>query len=210
MASRWLLGVLVLLIASSGIPSAAYAQAYIPAWWPCPSSGAPSKDVSLLMSRMLPTMEETDRGIKAPPGSSRALFDKTACNAERDPKLAAEMAETFHYPANWATPAYKAAAAASAVRSLVASSSPPLAPPSERPWFSFARNGCQELLSPAERIRIIQDAGVIPETRDYGPKDDPTKVEVSIRWGDTYTFWRSKQECEAAMPRNQSVPSRYN
>ena len=78
-------------------------------------------------------------------------------------------------------------------------------------WFTADLNSTNCFLSgsPADRIRMIQDAGYRAETRD---KADGV-VEVGYRQDDSnfryWTYYRSQQRCVSDLPRAQPIPGKY-
>jgi hypothetical protein len=92
---------------------------------------------------------------------------------------------------------------------------PPPAPAAQEPaasgWFIADRNftDCVGGYSPANRIRMFQEAGVRPSVKDL--PNGAVEVTVS-KGGDEEEFWtyfRSREACIANLPRSQAIPKRY-
>ncbi|MDI3384001.1 hypothetical protein ACFPPF_22010 [Xenophilus aerolatus] len=78
-------------------------------------------------------------------------------------------------------------------------------------WFTADVNSssCRQSGSPADRIRMLQEAGFNAQTLDkFGGA-----VEVGYEQGGGsfryWTYYRSFESCMAALPRSQPVPSKY-
>lgn len=86
---------------------------------------------------------------------------------------------------------------------------------STRLWFTYdaSESMCFEVPGPAARIKELRDMQRQNiETKDYGDPANPSKVDVrhiSGRQIITNTYWRSKETCEAELPRNLPIPDRY-
>lgn len=70
-------------------------------------------------------------------------------------------------------------------------------------------SSCIQSMSPADRIRELQDSGTKAETHDL-PNG---AVEVGYtNWNGDFvyrTYYRTKRDCVASLPRSQPIPSRY-
>ena len=133
------------------------------------------------------------------------------------------MITTMGYPTDWTKPERKRAAAISALAARgvqPAAAQQPAPAPAPVPaqgtqWFTYNQNrsACFQSRSPAQRIEDIQGAGHTATTEDFGPRGAPTKVEVTDEANNgsatIYTYWRSLQDCEAELPRNQAIAPRY-
>lgn len=81
-------------------------------------------------------------------------------------------------------------------------------------WYSrsSSKKSCIKAGSPASRIRDLQIDGYTVQTHDTGPSDNPSKVEVSFEYEDvttTYTYYSNLLLCENDLPKNQTIPSKY-
>jgi len=82
-------------------------------------------------------------------------------------------------------------------------------------WYAADVNDtkCFASRSPAERIRMIQESGRKARTKDFADSQGAlARVEVSEVEADreiTYTYFRSKSECERSLPVNQAIPTKY-
>jgi len=89
------------------------------------------------------------------------------------------------------------------------------APDAGRTWYVATLNHdtCKAGMSPADRIRMIQDSGVSAHTRDFtSAAGDLYKVEVSSSDGEeetVYTYFRSRSDCLASLPTNQPIAAKY-
>lgn len=85
----------------------------------------------------------------------------------------------------------------------------------EAAWYAADLNfsKCIVSMSPAERMTIIQEAGVSARTKDRNDASGRlVEVEVSYSEGAReryYRYFKSKSECEASLARNETVPDRY-
>jgi hypothetical protein len=80
-------------------------------------------------------------------------------------------------------------------------------PTSRTNWYTFDVNhsSCfQTTSSPADRIRMIQDAGFRVQTKDL--------TNGAVEVGDDSTYWtyfKNMETCTASLPRSQPIPSKY-
>lgn len=94
---------------------------------------------------------------------------------------------------------------------IVQQVSAPPAPPAKRQWFGRnpSKSSCLEVDSPADKIREIQMFGQNATTNDLARG----VVEVERALGDgraeVWTFFPTMTQCEASLPRNQSISNRY-
>jgi len=85
----------------------------------------------------------------------------------------------------------------------------------EATWYAADLNfsKCISTMSPAERIALIQDAGVRAQTKDRADTSGRlVEVEVSYEEGSReryYRYFKSQAECEASLARNEPIPDRY-
>ncbi len=85
----------------------------------------------------------------------------------------------------------------------------------EATWYAADLNfsKCISTMSPAERISLIQDAGVRAVTKDRTDASGRLlEVEVSYDEGSReryFRYFKSIAECDASLARNESVPDRY-
>jgi hypothetical protein len=88
--------------------------------------------------------------------------------------------------------------------------------PAKRAWYVAKLNfdSCMPSMSPADRIRQIQDAGFNAKTRDVtSASGSLISVEVSYEDGNgeqqLWTYYRSERDCLASLPKNHTVAPKY-
>lgn len=88
--------------------------------------------------------------------------------------------------------------------------------PHPHTWYTATLNfdSCKQSMSPADRIHEIQEGGNRAKTRDFNNSSGALrKVEVSVELpnGDEqyWTYFRSEADCQASLPKNQPIDSKY-
>lgn len=83
--------------------------------------------------------------------------------------------------------------------------------PSKRQWYgrNINKSACIEAESPADKIRDVQSWGEYARTNNLA--SGVVEVERDLRGGRTevWTFFPSRAACEASLPRNGDINSRY-
>lgn len=85
----------------------------------------------------------------------------------------------------------------------------------ENTWYGVAqgRDRCIESpMSPAHRIDLIKETGIVPRIRDTTSNGKLTAVEVSAVDGGNVTSWRffkNKTDCEHSLPFSAPTPEKY-
>jgi hypothetical protein len=98
---------------------------------------------------------------------------------------------------------------------MLSSKSSTQQPPPPSQWFAANANfsACFPSRSPADRMQDIRDAGGQPETTDTtDDQGNLASVEVSVSDGIQDRFWtyyKTKDNCEAAIAMKNETPDRY-
>lgn len=81
-------------------------------------------------------------------------------------------------------------------------------------WYAVSqgRDSCTDaLLSPADRIKLVREAGVTPRVRDTMVAGKLSMIEIVAddgRHETTWRFWKSKSDCERTLLA-KAIPDRY-
>jgi len=102
-----------------------------------------------------------------------------------------------------------------AVIAIAAAATSGIAAAQQRSWFvangSFSR--CIESRGPGARMAELRQVGRYFTATDHGPTDAPTQVDVESPDGrgdtTTWSYFRSREACEAELPGNQPIAERY-
>lgn len=85
----------------------------------------------------------------------------------------------------------------------------------ENTWYgvSHGRDRCIESpMSPAQRIDLIKEAGIMPRVRDTASNGKLTAVEVSAvdsGYETTWRFFKNKNDCERTLASSAPTPDKY-
>lgn len=90
-----------------------------------------------------------------------------------------------------------------------------LAAQAEKAWYAVSqgRDSCaQSPMSPADRLEVIREAGVVPRIQEKASGGKLSFVEISAVNGgyeNTWQFFKNKAECEQTLGNAAPVPDRY-